>query len=220
MPRCDIADTRPAADRQPAFTPPPTPRRETMNLSRVSWNLPSGTLFAYYVSIKMSSARLHRPFTAALLGAIATLAVACSPATGPQVKVLGVSQRSAISRPASGRSMVVFLEVLNRDTKSIRLSRLQYSFSADGAARPSKGDIALSRSIDGESTAIVEVPVELASELPDGTFSLQGKLSAVQDSMVHTWNVQAVGSLDDEGRMQLRNGVELAPADAEADRGP
>jgi hypothetical protein len=176
-----------------------------------------GMQFAYYSTIKMSSVRLHRLLCAAALAAVAAFAVACSPAAGPQVKVLGVSQRTAIARPSTGRSMVVFLEVLNRDTKTIRLSRLQYSFSADGA-RPSKGDIQLSRSIDGESAAIVEVPVELASELPDGSFSLQGKLSAVQDSMVHTWNVQAVGSLDEEGQMQLRNGVELAPADAAVDR--
>jgi len=216
--QCDIAATRCGEYRQQGFTPAPTWTGKALNLLRVFQNLRSGTWFAYNHSITMSLARLHCSIRTAVLAAVAAATVACSPATGPQVKVLGVSQRTAPARPSSGRSMVVFLEVLNRAKNPIRLSRLEYSFSADGASRASKGDIALSRAIDGESAAIVEVPVELLSDLPDGTFSLRGKLSAVQDRIVRTWNVQAVGSLDDQGRVQLRNGVELAPDDAAADR--
>jgi hypothetical protein len=113
----------------------------------------------------------------------------CATTSSPQFKVLGVEPQRRIE---PDRSVVLFVEVVNRDSRPMRLQKLQYSFAAAGAV-PAPGEVPLTRTIDAGAAVVVEVPVALgSSDLASGeTLTLRGKLYAELDRMVRTFPVSA-----------------------------
>jgi LEA14-like dessication related protein len=86
---------------------------------------------------------------------------------------------------------VVFVQVTNPASHPMRLTKLEYQFAAQGTT-VSTGELALSRDIPGNSTVVVEVPLDVERE---ASLTLQGRLTAVVDEIVHKFPVSAkVGS--------------------------
>lgn len=131
-----------------------------------------------------------RPRLAALALTLAATvgAVGCGAATQPQFKVLSV-ERSA---QAPTRSMVLFVEVVNRDARPMQLQRLEYTFAAAGARRPG-GEVSLTRVIEPGAAAVVELPVEIGSQpWPTGArITMDGRLYCEQDQLVRSFPVTA-----------------------------
>jgi hypothetical protein len=157
----------------------------------------------------VSFPRLHQVVIAV---ALALGAAACGAAAGPQVKVLGVSEQGAATT-AQPHSVVVFLQVRNPSNRPIKLSRLQYTFSADGASKV--GNLTLSRSLAGDAAVIVEVPIELHAPA-DGEFHLDGKLYAFEDQIVRSWKVNAVGTFAEAEAPMLRAATAPEPTSVTA----
>ncbi|MCE9576843.1 MAG: hypothetical protein K8W52_27095 [Deltaproteobacteria bacterium] len=130
----------------------------------------------------MSSARLHR-----LVAIAALVLAACASSGAPQLKVIGVERAHRDSRGA-----VLFVEVVNRAPRAMRLERLQYTFGAD-AQRTARGDIALDRTVDAGAAVIVQVPVDLSSAgaTPGETLMLHGELSAHENDLERTFTINA-----------------------------
>ena len=103
----------------------------------------------------------------------------CASVQNPELRVLGVHDAS--------RHEVVFVQVTNPASKSMRLTKLEYTFAADGATL-STGDIALEREVPAGAAVVVEVPLETTS---NGPMMLQGVLTAELDQIVRTFQVQA-----------------------------
>jgi len=104
--------------------------------------------------------------------------VGCAP-KGPEVRVLGIHE--------ARRHEVVFVEVTNPASRSMRLTKLEYTFASQGST-VSTGKIALAREVPAGSAVVVEVPLELSV---DGPMTLQGKLTAELDQIVRTFSVSA-----------------------------
>ncbi|CAN5908399.1 hypothetical protein BH11MYX2_BH11MYX2_29780 [soil metagenome] len=86
---------------------------------------------------------------------------------------------------------VVFVQVTNRQSQPMRLTKLEYAFAASGTT-VSTGELSLSRDVPANSTVVVEVPLDVAHE--DGLM-LKGRLTAVVDEIVKNFSVSAkVGS--------------------------
>jgi LEA14-like dessication related protein len=107
--------------------------------------------------------------------------VGCAP-KGPEVRVLGVHE--------ARRHEVVFVQVTNPANRSMRLTKLEYTFASQGQA-VSTGKIALAREVPAGAAVVVEVPLELSV---DGPMTLQGKLTAELDQIVRTFTVSALVS--------------------------
>ena len=105
--------------------------------------------------------------------------VACHSAGSPELRVLGVHDETAHE--------VVFVQVTNPASQSMKLTKLEYTFAADGATL-STGDIALEREVPAGAAVVVEVPLETTS---NGPMMLQGVLTAELDQIVRTFQVQA-----------------------------
>ncbi len=137
------------------------------------------------------------PRLASLAFVVAALVLgsACGASTQPQLKVLSV-ERSA--REPS-RSVVVFVEVVNRDARPMHLQRLEYTFAAAGARTAEApgarvaGEVALTRVVEPGAAVVVEVPVPLADATwPEGeTVTLDGRLYCEQDQLVKSFPVTA-----------------------------
>ena len=114
--------------------------------------------------------------------------------SGPQVKVLGVSEAR---QPAHQQSILVFVEVVNQSDREIRLSRLDYDFRASQWFS-SDGQVALSRFVAPGASAVVEigVPIETREQRSeDVNFTLAGRLYAQDDRLERSWSVKAKGAL-------------------------
>ena len=107
--------------------------------------------------------------------------MACTP-KGPEVRVLGVHE--------ARRHEVVFVQVTNPAKRSMRLTKLEYTFASQGTT-VSTGRLALAREVPAGAAVVVEVPLELAIE---GPMTLSGKLTAELDQIVRTFTVSATVS--------------------------
>lgn len=112
------------------------------------------------------------------LGIALGFATGCS-APSPQLHVLGVHGAS--------RRDVVFVQVTNPAGRSMRLTRLEYTFAAAGET-VSEGEVALARDIPAGAAVVVEIPLDSPSEKP---MTLSGKLTAELDQIVHIFSVSA-----------------------------
>jgi LEA14-like dessication related protein len=107
----------------------------------------------------------------------------CASTKGPEVRVLGVNQKFG---PAP-RHEVVFVQVTNPAKRPMRLTKLEYTFAAQGAT-VSTGSVPLYRDVPAGAAVVVEVPLELAI---DGPMTLRGKLTAELDQIVRIFTVSA-----------------------------
>ena len=117
---------------------------------------------------------------------------ACGAARQPQLKVLSVERSVDGPGQAPTRSMVLFVEVVNRDARPMQLQRLEYTFAAAGARHPG-GEVTLTRVIEPGAAAVVELPVELGSQpWPVGErITMDGRLYCEQDQLVRSFPVTA-----------------------------
>jgi hypothetical protein len=130
----------------------------------------------------------------ALLVSGLALTVGCGSAHKPQLNVLSVEKA-----PSATSDMIVYVEVVNRAQRPMRLQRLQYEFASAGA-ETRRGEVLLgARLVEAGSAVVVEVPLHgLASaddaDLPDrelGVLTLAGKLWAEQDEILRSFEVAA-----------------------------
>jgi hypothetical protein len=133
----------------------------------------------------MSFSRLH--LTAALLiGALALGGPGCRASQQAQLNVLSVEKAAT-----PDRDMVVYVEVVNRAKRPMRLQRLQYTFAAAGN-QTTQAEIQLGRRlVEAGSAVVVEVPLPIADAAMGTTLTLAGKLWAEQDEIVRSFVVAA-----------------------------
>ena len=107
------------------------------------------------------------------------LLIACASSGSPELRVLGVHQEP--------RHDVVFVQVTNPESHSMKLTKLEYNFAADGAT-VSEGEVPLARDVPAGAAVVVEVPLDTVSEKP---LTLSGKLTAELDQIVRIFNISA-----------------------------
>jgi hypothetical protein len=116
---------------------------------------------------------------AASLGAAGLGAAGCHPGGSPELRVLGVHEQP--------RHDVVFVEVTNPASHAMRLTKLEYTFAAQGATL-STGELALAREVPAGAAVVVEIPLDTPSEMP---MTLSGKLTAELNQIVEIFWVSA-----------------------------
>jgi len=105
---------------------------------------------------------------------------ACHGGKSPELRVIGVHETS--------RQEVVFVQVRNPANRPMRLTKLEYTFAANGG-KLSQGEVALSRDVPAGAAVVVEIPLD---NIPDETpVTLSGKLTAEQDQVSRTFKVKA-----------------------------
>ena len=137
----------------------------------------------------MSPRRLRLASLALALAASLSVAGlgACGASTQPQLKVLSVER----SMRAPTGTVVVFVEVVNRDARPIRLQRLQYTFAAAGAPHAA-GEVSVTRVVEPGAGVVVEVPVTVDETWPTGEpVTLAGRLYCEQDDLERSFAVTA-----------------------------
>jgi hypothetical protein len=133
----------------------------------------------------MSLVRLH----ALVLVASLAVSVGCASRQQTELKVLGVEQSE---RTHDGRRIKLFVEVTNNDRRPMRLERLRYVFGPSGTGEEVHGEVPLSRTVDGGSAIVVEVPILVESELlRGGDLRLRGQLITEQDQVIRAYPVRA-----------------------------
>jgi hypothetical protein len=144
----------------------------------------------------MSSLRLHLA-TAVLFGALALASGSgCRASQQAQLNVLSVEKSAS---PTGDR--VVYVEVVNRARRPMRLQRLQYTFAASGN-RGQLVELELGRRlVEAGSAVVVEVPLTMADAALGTTITLAGKLWAEQDEIVKSFAVAAEIATDDGSRL-------------------
>ena len=116
----------------------------------------------------------------ATLGALAGVGgTGCHSGKSPELRVLGVHEEP--------RHDVVFVQVTNPASKPMRLTKLEYTFAADGA-KLGGGALALSREVPAGAAVVVEIPLESPSEKP---MTMSGKLTAELNQIVQIFSVSA-----------------------------
>ena len=113
----------------------------------------------------------------ALLAGIA--GAGCHSGKSPELRVLGVHEEP--------RHDVVFVQVTNPANRPMRLTRLEYTFAADGA-KLSEGALALAREVPAGAAVVVEIPLDSPSEKP---MTMSGKLTAELNQIVQIFSVSA-----------------------------
>jgi LEA14-like dessication related protein len=103
----------------------------------------------------------------------------CHPSGSPELRVLGVHEEP--------RHDVVFVQVSNPASHAMRLTKLEYTFAAEGAT-VSAGEVALARDIPAGAAVVVEIPLDSPSEKP---LTLSGKLTAELNQLVQIFSVSA-----------------------------
>jgi hypothetical protein len=107
---------------------------------------------------------------------VVALAAACHPGTGPEVRVLGQQRQ------------VVFVQVTNQASHSMKLTKLDYTFLADNRA-VSTGELPLDeREVPAGAAVVVEIPLDPGPARP---LTLTGTLTAELDEIVRNFQVQA-----------------------------
>jgi LEA14-like dessication related protein len=120
------------------------------------------------------------PLLAFVLALAASAAgLGCHPATSPELRVLGVNE--------AARHEVVFVQVTNPANRTMRLTKLEYTFAADGA-KVSEGELSLARDVPAGAAVVVEVPLDTPSEKP---MTMSGKLTAELNQIVQIFSVSA-----------------------------
>ena len=107
------------------------------------------------------------------------LAVGCRGTTSPELRVVGVQEAL--------RHDVVFMQVTNPASHAMRLTKLEYTFAADGTT-VSEGEVSLAREVPAGAAVVVEIPLESPSEKP---LTMSGKLTAELNQIVHIFSVSA-----------------------------
>ena len=112
---------------------------------------------------------------------IAALLVGCHPGSGasPEMRVIGVHDNAPHD--------VVFVQVTNPASQTMKLTRLEYSFQADGAT-VSTGEVPLERDVPAGAAVVVEIPLDSDSTKP---LTLLGQMTAIVDEVVRTFPVEA-----------------------------
>jgi LEA14-like dessication related protein len=105
--------------------------------------------------------------------------VGCHATTSPELRVLGVNDQA--------RHEVVFVQVTNPASRPMRLTKLEYTFAADGA-KVSEGELSLAREVPAGAAVVVEVPLDTPSEKP---MTMSGKLTAELNQIVQIFSVSA-----------------------------
>lgn len=113
-----------------------------------------------------------------LLVCLALLA-GCHAARPPELRVLGLHD--------SPSNEVVFVQVTNPASKPMRLTKLEYTFAAEGAT-VSTGELPLEREVPAGAAVVVEVPLDAEAHKP---LTLTGKLVAELDQMVREFQISA-----------------------------
>jgi hypothetical protein len=112
---------------------------------------------------------------ATLLGSVG----GCHPTASPTLRVLGVQDPSR---------QVVFVQVTNPASRPMRLTKLDYTFAADGAT-VATGEVALARDVQPGAAVVVEVPLD---DTPaKKRLVLRGEITAELDEIVQIFPVQA-----------------------------
>jgi LEA14-like dessication related protein len=106
-------------------------------------------------------------------------ATGCHSAKGPELRVVGVHEEP--------RHDVVFVQVTNPASRAMRLTKLEYTFAADGTT-VSEGELSLAREVPAGAAVVVEIPLDSPSEKP---MTLSGKLTAELNQIVETFSVSA-----------------------------
>ena len=114
----------------------------------------------------------------ALCVGLAAPSTACHSAS-PELRVVGVHEQS--------RHDVVFVQVTNPASRAMRLTKLEYTFAAEGAT-VSEGEVSLAREVPAGAAIVVEIPLDSPSEKP---LTLSGKLTAELNQIVETFSVSA-----------------------------
>ena len=81
----------------------------------------------------------------------------------------------------------MFVQVTNPAKRPMRLTKLQYTFAADGTTL-STGVVPLERDVPAGEAAVIEVPLDAESSRP---MTLRGQLTAELDQMVRIFEVDA-----------------------------
>ncbi|MFT3696060.1 MAG: LEA type 2 family protein [Kofleriaceae bacterium] len=114
-----------------------------------------------------------------LLGLLLSTIVGCATTSSkPELRVLGTNNDAR---------EVVFVQVTNPASHPMKLTKLEYSFAADGAT-VSTGEVPLERDVPAGAAVVVEVPLSVESTKP---LMLEGKLTAESDQVVRTFPVEA-----------------------------
>lgn len=106
-------------------------------------------------------------------------AAGCQSTRSPELRVLGVHEEP--------RHEVVFVQVTNPANRTMRLTKLEYTFAAGGAT-VSTGALALARDVPAGAAVVVEIPLDTPSEQP---LTMSGKLTAELNQIVQTFSVSA-----------------------------
>ena len=127
-----------------------------------------------------ASTRVRRLGSLILVLIVSALAgLGCHPAQSPELRVLGVNDQA--------RREVVFVQVTNPASRTMRLTKLEYTFAADGAT-VSEGELSLARDVPAGAAVVVEVPLDTPSEKP---MTMSGKLTAELNQIVQIFSVSA-----------------------------
>ncbi len=115
-----------------------------------------------------------------VLGVVAL--AACRGGGSPEMRVIGVHDVAPHE--------VVFVQVTNPASHSMRLTKLQYTFAADTGKEVSAGEVELARDVPAHAAVIVEIPLDAAA--PDaGPITLHGELTTELDEIVRSFTVSA-----------------------------
>lgn len=107
------------------------------------------------------------------------LTAGCHGGKSPELRVVGVQEQL--------RHDVVFMQVTNPAKHAMRLTKLEYTFAADGAT-VSEGEVSLAREVPAGAAVVVEIPLETPSEKP---MTMSGKLTAELNQIVQIFSVSA-----------------------------
>ncbi len=111
-----------------------------------------------------------------LLLACVALAAACHGGRGPEMHVIG----GLDSTPHE----VVYVQVTNPASHSMRLTKLQYTFAADTGKEVAAGEVDSSREVPAGAAVVVGIPLEPETPNTSGPFTLHGELTAELDQIV------------------------------------
>jgi LEA14-like dessication related protein len=107
----------------------------------------------------------------------------CHSGKSPELRVLGVHEEP--------RHDVVFVQVTNPASKPMRLTKLEYTFAADGA-KLSEGALSLARDVPAGASVVVEIPLDSPSGLSTPpAMTMSGKLTAELNQIVQIFSVSA-----------------------------
>jgi hypothetical protein len=118
--------------------------------------------------------------TAWFLGALApglVLTAGCHTGRSPELRVVGFHEQP--------QRDVVFVQVTNPASHSMRLTKLEYTFAAEGATL-STGEVSLAREVAAGAAVVVEIPLDTSSPRP---MILSGKLTAELNHIVEIFSV-------------------------------